>query len=71
MKLHAHVYFKELVIKQQNTSKDSIGDDTLNCFHMFWCRLPKPLACSLSGAMLHVCLISMHTNLLSTLFTVL
>lgn len=48
MKLHVHVCFEELLVKQQNTSKDSIGDDMLNCFHMFLFKLPEPLTCSLS-----------------------
>lgn len=48
MKLHVHVCFEELLVKQQNMSKDSVGDDMLNCFHMFPFKLPKPLTCSLS-----------------------
>lgn len=72
LKVHARVCFEELLIKQQNISKESIGDDVLKCFHMFSFQLPKPLAFSLNGVMLHVCLISMHvTNLLSAFFTVL
>lgn len=60
--------FEQPLLKQQNTSKDSIGDDMLNCSHMFRFKLPKPLTCSFGDAMLHVCLISVHTTDLHSAF---